>query len=95
MSGRGFAASRFSAKKGIVLAVSFLAAVLAWAGAYAYFSSQMTPSQKNAPIDVKNGSGLTRAKAYIDSTSAAGIAFCATSAALLLAGRAGRGKAGK
>lgn len=42
----------------------------------------MTDWQKNRPIDIRNESGLTRAKVYIDSSTAAGIAFCVSAAVL-------------
>lgn len=80
--GRSFVSNNFSRRKFILLAASFFISTIAWLGAYEFFSSNMTNWQKNRPIDIRNESGLTRAKVYIDSTTAAGIVFCVSAAIL-------------
>ncbi len=74
--GRSFVTNNFSKRKAVLLVASFFIASIVWLGAFEYFSRNMISWQKNQPIDIKNNSGLTRAKVYIDSTTASGIAFC-------------------
>ena len=82
--GRSFVSDNFTKRKFMLLAASFFIAAIAWLGAYSHLSSNMTDWQKNRPIDIKNDSGLTRAKVYIDCTSIAGAAFCASAIILVL-----------
>lgn len=82
--GRSFVSNNFSKRKFILLAASFFISSIVWLGAFEFFSRNMTDWQKNRPIDIRNESGLTRAKAYIDSSAAAGIAFCVSAAILVL-----------
>lgn len=80
--GRSFVSNNFSRRKFILLIASFFISTIVWLGAYEFFSRNMTDWQKNRPIDIRNESGLTRAKVYIDSSTAAGIAFCVSAAVL-------------
>lgn len=84
--------AKFSKWKLAVLAISFIVAAIAWFAAYEYFKSGATSYQLNRPIDIKNNSGLTRLKIYIDSTSVSGVAFCASAATLLLIDRLRKAK---
>lgn len=86
--GKSFVSNNFTKRKFMLLAASFFIAATAWLGAYSMLSQNMTSWQKNRPIDIKNNSGLTRAKVYIDCTSIAGAAFCASALALALIDRA-------
>lgn len=79
---KGAMAQKMNAKKGLILLASFCVGTIVWFGAFQFFSRDMTSLQKNAPMDIKNESGLTRMKVYIDSTAAAGTAFCVTALAL-------------
>lgn len=81
--GRSFVSNNFSKRKLVLLVASFFISTIVWLGAYEYFSRDMTSWQKNQPIDIKNNSGLTRAKVYIDSSTLAGIAFCVSAVILV------------
>ena len=85
-------AGRFSKWKLAVLAISFLVGAIAWFAAYEYLKSGATSYELNRPIDIKNNSGLTRLKIYMDSTSVSGVAFCASAVTLLLIKRFGKAK---
>ncbi|MBO7521192.1 MAG: hypothetical protein J6T16_03020, partial [Opitutales bacterium] len=90
--GRSFVSNNFTRRKFLLLAASFFIASIFWLGAYYHLSSGMTEWQKNRPIDIKNGSGLTRAKIYIDCSSIAGAAFCASAAVLIFIDRRKKNK---
>ena len=68
----------------MLFAASFFIAGIFWLGAYSHISSNMPESQKNSPIDIKNGVGLERAKMHLDCLSIAGAAFCASAIILVL-----------
>lgn len=91
--GGSFIRDRFTARKLLILVVSFVVALNMGLAAHFYFDSQMTDWQKNRPVDIQNGSGLTRAKAYADSGIVAGVSFVLCAGGMLLAGKIrGRGK---
>ena len=85
--GKSFVSNNFTKRKFMLLAASFFIATIAWLGAYSMLSQNLTQWQKNRPLDIKNNSGLTRAKIYMDCTSIAGAAFCASALALVLIDR--------
>ena len=84
MSGKSIIIQRLTKRKIAVFAASFLIAMAAWFGACAHFSKSLTPEEKSERIDYKNGEGLARLKVYLDSSSAAGAAFCLSCAALII-----------
>lgn len=74
---------RLNGKKIFILFVSFVVAVNIYFAAYFYLSRNLTDHQRNQPLDVLNGKGLTRAYVYVNSASAAGISFVLTAGTLL------------
>lgn len=75
---------KLTASKVIIFATSFLVGVNMGFASYFYFSKDLSDWQKNQAVDMRNESGLTKAKIYADSFSVGGISFCLSTGILLL-----------
>jgi len=70
-----------------VFAAAFAVGAAVYFAAYAWFESQMTDWQKSQEISFEKNTGSTKFKAHVDALVLGGAAFCAASAASMLAAK--------